>query len=111
MISMSEKLPAIVPPPHLPEESQPVSSIDRRFACPRCGSEDQGAGYLVDYGDHFRHIYLAPRRLRIGRLRNLLRPHRHLTKVLADVCRNCGMVILEVNTDEFEAAERRFGRS
>ena len=108
---MSDKPLPLSPPPLLPEERKSVARMGASWVCPRCGSEDLGAGYLVDYGEKFQHIYLAPRRLKIKRLRNFLRPFRNLTKVDADICRNCGMVILEVNTDEFEEAEQRFGRS
>lgn len=105
--------PTVAPPPSLPEETQssgPVG-VRRRWECPRCGSDDLASAYLLDYGDGFQNVYLAPRRLKIKRLRNFLRPFKHLTKVDADVCRTCGMVILEVNTEEFEEAEERFGRS
>ncbi len=109
---MTDKSPPLAPPPSLPEEqANPVIVVRPRWICPRCGSDDLAAGYLVDYSDKFQNVYLAPRRLKIKRLRNLLRPFRNLTKVDADICRNCGMVILEVNTEEFEEAERRFGRS
>lgn len=108
---MAEKPPPVSPPPSLPESNTgPVSPI-ARWVCPRCGSNDLGAGYLIDYSDKFDFVYLAPRRLNIKRLRNFLRPFRHLTKVDADVCRNCGMVILEVNTEEFADAEEKYGQS
>lgn len=109
---MTDKAPPLPPPPSLPEESpHTTANVARRWVCPRCGSDDLAAGYLVDYGEKFQHVYLAPRRLKIKKLRNIMRPFRNLTKVDADVCRNCGMVILEVNTDEFGEAEERFGKS
>lgn len=109
---MSEQSsPPLSPPPSLPEETGPIVHLKHRWVCPRCGADDLAAGYLVDYGEKFQHIYLAPRRLKFKRLRHMLRPFRNLTKVNADVCRNCGMVILEVDTEEFEEAEERFGRS
>ncbi len=108
---MTEKTPPLPPPPSLPEESPGATRVSRRWVCPRCGSDDLAAAYLVDYGEKFQHVYLAPRRLKIKKLRNILRPFRSLTKVDADVCRECGMVILEVNTNEFAEAEERFGRS
>lgn len=108
----SSKLLPVVPPPSLPEENPTgVVMTMRRWGCPRCGSHDLAAGYVVDQGDEFHHVYLAPRRLKLSRLRNMLRPQRHLTKVDADVCRNCGMVILQINIQEFMDAEERFGRS
>lgn len=108
----SNNIPPVSPPP-LPEETGPSSPLrlNRRWVCPRCGSDDLASAYMVDYGETFQNVYLAPRRLKIKRLRNMLRPMKHLTKVDADVCRHCGMVILEVNTEEFEEAEEKFGRS
>lgn len=109
---MSDRVPPVTPPPTLPEDTQATGPVRvRRWECPRCGSEDLASAYLLDYGDGFQNVYLAPRRLKIHRLRNFLRPFKHLTRVDADVCRNCGMVILEVSTEEFEEAEKRFGRS
>ncbi|PJF43827.1 MAG: hypothetical protein CUN55_07070 [Phototrophicales bacterium] len=111
---MSDHIPPTVsPPPSLPEDTRTTGAVrfHRRWECPRCGSDDLASAYLLDYGDGFQPVYLAPRRLKIKRLRNFLRPFKHLTKVDADVCRTCGMVILEVNTEEFEEAEKRFGRS
>ncbi len=112
---MGNRIPlTVAPPPSLPEETQSSGhiGIHRRWECPRCGSDDLASAYLLDHSDSgFQHVYLAPRRLKIKRLRNFFRPFKHLTKVDADVCRNCGMVILEVNTEEFEEAEERFGHS
>lgn len=106
-----KKPPPVAAPASLPETNTgPISPV-ARWVCPRCGSDDLGAAYLIDYSDKFDNIYLAPRRLRIRKLRNMWRPFKHLTKVDADVCRNCGMVILEVNTREFSDAEDKFGRS
>lgn len=108
---MSDKPLPVSPPPSLPESTQQTNiSPLRHWVCPRCGSEDLASGYLVDYGEKFQHVYLAPRRLRLKRLRSLLRPFRYLVQVDADVCRNCGMVILEINTEDFADAEVRFGR-
>lgn len=109
---MSDKPLPLSPPPSLPEgHTGPMMSAVARWVCPRCGSDDLGAAYLVDYGERFQHVYLAPRRLKFKKLRNMLRPFRNLTKVDADVCRNCGMVILEVSTEDFADAEDRYGRS
>ena len=107
-----KKAPPVAVPPSLPETSStgPISPVIQ-WVCPRCGSNDLGAGYLIDYSGKFDYIYLAPRRLKFRKLRNMLRPFRNLTKVDADVCRNCGMVILEINTEDFKEAEAKFGRS
>lgn len=111
MSDQPPKPPPVNQPPSLPEsDSGPISPV-ARWVCPRCGSNDLGAAYLIDYSDKFDHIYLAPRRLKLKKLRNFLRPFKHLTKVDADVCRNCGMVILEVNTEDFQEAEDKFGKS
>ncbi|NJL95910.1 MAG: hypothetical protein HC915_20360 [Anaerolineae bacterium] len=80
------------------------------MGCPRCGSTDLASTYLVDYSEQFSNIYLAPKSLTLRRLNRLLRPFKALTKVYADTCRNCGMVILGVNTEDLEEAERRFGK-
>lgn len=100
--------PPVAPPPVLPESQ--TTSVSTHWGCPRCGSDNLTSGYLVDYGEKFQNVYLAPRRLKLKKLRTMLRPFRHLVKVDADVCRNCGMVILEVNTDDFEEAEERFSK-
>ncbi len=111
MSDQPQKPPPVSAPASLPESNTgPVSPV-ARWVCPRCGSDDLGAGYLIDFSDKFDYIYMAPRRLRLRKLRNMLRPFKHLTKVDADICRNCGMVILEVNTDDFAEAEEKFGHS
>ena len=76
------------------------------------GSTDLASAYLVDFGGKsFDNVYLAPKNLTLKKLMNLLRPfNRALVKVDADTCRECGMVILEVNTDEFGDSEERFGK-
>lgn len=111
---MPEKMPVITPPSSLPEEqatTKPQAQAYLRDTCPRCNSTDLAAGYLVDFGDKFNYVYLAPRRLSLSRLRNLFRPYRNLTKVDANICRDCGMVILQINIQEFAETEERFGRS
>jgi hypothetical protein len=108
---MTEKAPPVAAPPSLPETQHGVISPVARWVCPRCGSHDLGAAYLIDYSNKFDYVYLAPRRLKFRKLRTMWRPFKHLTKVDADVCRNCGMVILEVNTEDFKESEDRFGRS
>lgn len=105
----SAKTPPVVPPASVPEGSGPVAPR-AQWACPRCGSTDLASTYLIDYGNTFDNVYLAPKTLTLKKLRRLLRPFKALTKVYADTCRNCGMVVLEVNTDELADAEHRFGK-
>jgi RNA polymerase subunit RPABC4/transcription elongation factor Spt4 len=97
-------------PSSLPEGATSPMMPVNRWPCPRCGSDDLASAYLIDYSHKFDYVYLAPRRLKLKRLRNMLRPFRNLIRVDADVCRNCGSVILRVNTEDFEEAERRFDR-
>jgi len=109
-MSEEQKSPPVAPPAALPEGRGPVSPRVQ-WGCPRCGSTDLASTYLVDYSNEFGNVYLAPKGLSLRRLNGwLLRPFRALTKVYADTCRNCGMVILEVNTDDLADAERRFGK-
>lgn len=108
---MAENVPPVAPPVSVPEGRTGPIAPRMTWGCPRCGSTDLASTYLVDFsGDGFGNIYLAPKGLTLRRLGWLLRPFRNLTKVYADTCRNCGMVILEVNTDDLEDAERRFGK-
>jgi uncharacterized protein (DUF983 family) len=107
---MSEKVPPVTPPASVPEGRGPISPR-AQWGCPRCGSTDLASTYLVDYSESFGNIYLAPKGLTLRKLNGWFsRPFRTLTKVYADTCRNCGMVILEVNTEDLAVAEKRFGR-
>jgi RNA polymerase subunit RPABC4/transcription elongation factor Spt4 len=81
-----------------------------QLQCPRCGSTDIGAGYLIDYSDKFRQLELAPRSLKLSRIGRLLRPFRRLIPVNARICRECGAVTLEVDPNDFADAEQRYGR-
>ena len=108
---MPDKTPTtVVPPTRLPEGSLGPISPRAQWACPRCGSTDLASTYLVDYSGHFGRIYLAPKALSLRKIGRLWRPFKALTVVNSDTCRNCGMVILEVDTDDLEDAEHRFGR-
>lgn len=104
-----EKAPPVSPPAVIPEGGGPINPR-AQWACPRCGSTDLASTYLVDYSTKFDNVYLAPKGLTLRKLASLLRPFKALTRVDADTCRNCGMVILEVNTDALADAEHRFGR-
>ncbi|WP_119065729.1 hypothetical protein [Aggregatilinea lenta] len=100
----------LAPPVTLPEAENAAKRKNMQLQCPRCGSTDIGTGYLIDYSDKFRQLQLAPRSLKLTRIARLLRPFRHLIPVNARVCRECGAVTLEVDPNDFAAAEERYGR-
>lgn len=102
--------PTVAPPMTIPEAGTTTLQASIQWRCPRCGSADLASAYLIDYSDKFRQLQLAPRALKLGRISRLLRPFRHLLKVNAQVCRNCGAVTLDVNPDEFAEIENRYGR-
>ncbi len=99
--------PTVAPPISLPEGG-PTNII--RGRCPRCGATDMASAYLIDYSDKFRQLQLAPRALKLPKISRMLRPFRNLLRVNALVCRNCGMVMLEVSPDDLAEAERKYGR-
>ncbi len=100
----------VAPPASIPEAGTTARSAAFQWQCPRCGSTDLASAYLIDYSDKFRHLQLAPKALKLGRIGRLLRPFRQLVKVNAQVCRDCGALTLEVDPDEFIEAERKYGR-
>jgi ribosomal protein L40E len=102
--------PTVAPPVSIPEAGTTARSAVHQWHCPRCGSTDLASAYLIDYSDKFRHLQLAPKALKLGKIGRLLRPFRQLVKVNAQVCRDCGAVTLEVAPDEFNEAERKYGR-
>jgi len=108
--SYASKPSTIAPPVSLPEGGTGSISPVVQWRCPRCGSTDLAAAYLIDYSDKFRQLQLAPRALKLPKIARLLRPFRRLIKVNAQVCRNCGAVTLEVDPDDFTDAEHRYGR-
>ncbi len=82
-----------------------------QWQCPRCGSNDLASAYLIDYSfDKFRQLRLVPKALKLRRLTRMLRPFKNMVNVSAQVCRDCGLVMLEVNPEEFRDAEERYGR-
>ncbi len=113
--------PAAAKPPALPEADAPpapqsipapAASERTHFGaghCPRCGGTDFGKGTLINYGDRFRPAYYKPSRLSFRRLHNLFRPFRRVSEVEAQVCRNCGMVMLQVDIDRLRDVEERSG--
>ena len=105
-----QKPPTITPPVSIPEAGGTAISPIIQWRCERCNSVDLGSAYLIDYSDKFRQLQLAPRGLKLPKIARFLRPFRQLIRVNAQVCRNCGAVMLEVDPEEFVEAERRFGR-
>jgi hypothetical protein len=100
----------IAPPLSIPEAGTASGTVPMQWRCPRCGSTDLASAYLIDYSDKFRQLQLAPKALKLNRIARLLRPFRRMVKVGGQVCRKCGAVQLEVDPDDFEEAERRYGR-
>ena len=108
---MEEQKPrTIAPPVSIPEAGGTAISPVIQWRCERCNSEDLGSAYLIDYSDKFRQLQLAPRGLKLPKIARFWRPFRQLIRVNAQVCRNCGAVMLEVDPEEFVESERRFGR-
>jgi hypothetical protein len=102
--------PTVAPPISIPEAGTSHPAPLHPWQCPRCGSTDLASAYLVDYGDKFRQLQLAPRSLKLSKISRMLRPFKRLVNVGAQVCRHCGAVTLEVNPDEFAEVERKYGR-
>lgn len=100
--------PTVAPPVSIPEAGSTARLF--QWQCARCGSTDLASAYLVDYSDKFRHLQLAPKALKLNRIGRMMRPFLRLVKVNAQVCRDCGAVMLEVDPDEFAEAERKYGR-
>ncbi len=102
--------PTIAPPLSIPEDDAVAPFRSDQWRCPRCGSTDLASAYLIDYSDKFRQLQLAPRALKLSKISRLLRPFKHMINVSARVCRECGMIMLEVDPEAFAAAERKHGR-
>lgn len=85
-----------------------VSAAPQPFgsACPRCGGSDFSEGALISYGTRFRPAYYKPARRSIFTLHNALRPFRRLAEVQARVCRQCGYVVFEVDTERLNRIDR-----
>ncbi len=102
-------------PTYTPADADPYASPvqpryqPERSVCVRCGSANLTKGYVVDFGDKFRHIHFAPKRMSTRRLNSLwtLRPFNRLARLDAVACRDCGAVLLTVDTDELRKSERR----
>jgi ribosomal protein L40E len=76
--------------------------------CVRCGSSNLAQGQIVDYGDKFRDVLFAPRRVSLRWLNSVLAilPFRALVKTSAIACRDCGLVQLTIDPSELRHAER-----
>jgi len=78
--------------------------------CTRCGSPNLTRGYVVDYAGKFEAIRFANKRSRFGWLRNMLldvRPWKHMIKLQAEACRDCGAVIMVVDPSHLRRMEMR----
>ncbi len=102
--------PTVAPPRSIPEAGSAPGSLALQWQCVRCGSVDLASAYMIDYSDKFRQAQLAPKALKLGKISRLLRPFRHMVRVNAQVCRQCGAVMLEVDPEDFAEAEQRYGR-
>jgi ribosomal protein L40E len=79
------------------------------FVCVRCGGRNLARGMVIDFGgDKFEAVRFAPRRVRLSWLNSLfnLRPYRALLPLGAVACRDCGAVLLEIDTHALRLAER-----
>ncbi len=106
--------PTPVAAPALPVDPHSVHDATKgyqpeRDVCVRCGSSNLARGYVVDYGEKFRQVHFAPKRITLNRLNGLLNlmPFRSLAKLDAVACRDCGAVLLVVDPAELRRAERR----
>jgi hypothetical protein len=100
-------VPAAPPPdPHSVHDG--TSYVAERLVCIRCGSTNLARGQVVDYGDKFRDLRFAPKRMTLSRLNSLLnlRPFRALVKVNALACRDCGLVQMVIDPSDLRRVER-----
>jgi hypothetical protein len=98
--------PMPVPPP--PAPMPPGGPRPQPYGpgrCPRCGGEDLTRGLLLTYDSRFRPAYYKPGRLSFFRLNSLLRPFKRLAQVEALACRQCGMVLFQVDPAQLNRIE------
>lgn len=100
----------VAPPASIPEAGHLAPGGTHLWQCIRCGSNDLGSAYLIDYSDRFRQLQLVPRVLKLPRIARMLRPFRRMVNVSAQVCRHCGAVMLEVDPEDFVELETRYRR-
>jgi hypothetical protein len=105
--------PVMVPPPAVPAAAMPSPQDAQPFGagvCARCGSHDFGSGQVIAYSSKFRPAYFKPARRSFFSLHNLLRPFRAVVELEAQVCRSCGLVMLQVDVDQLTKVEKRAGQ-
>lgn len=93
------------PSPHVEHSYTPEV-----FVCVRCGSTNIGHGTIIEFTGHrFEDIRFAPKRISLRFLNSILslRPRSRLMKMDAEVCRDCGAILLTVDTEELRRIERR----
>lgn len=106
-----EAMPEFTPPAQTQPApaAAPTPKTTPPGTCPRCGSTDLGKGSIISYGTKFRPVYLRPSKLSFFRLHNMLRAFRGVTEVEAQVCRRCGYLMLQVDTEKLAEIERLSG--
>jgi len=100
------RLPAATVAEIRPSATAPHFRTDH---CPRCGYADFGAGTVIAYNGGFHPAYFKPARLTFRHLSWMWRPFRAIVELEAQVCRQCGLVMLQVNTDRLRQVEKRSG--
>jgi hypothetical protein len=95
------------PPPDPHSVQDGAGYVPERLVCIRCGSTNLARGQVVDYGDKFRDLRFAPKRMTLSRLNSLLnlRPFRTLVKVNALACRDCGLVQMVIDPGDLRRVE------
>ena len=123
-MSTQSTKPIFPEPQHFPEveaapaDSQPIappplphvehSYTPEVFVCVRCGSTNIAHGSLVDFsGAKFENVKFAPKRISLRLLNWALRPQTKLLDLKAEACRDCGAVLMTVDTEELRRTERR----
>lgn len=90
-----------------PSSQEPPFPVDAPV-CPRCGSENLGKGYILFDKPNFRPAPFAPKQFTPGRARRALRVWHHTLDIEAEVCRDCGYLMLSVDPDTLQEVEKKF---
>jgi len=98
-------MPVAHQPPAIQPLGQPRPQPYGPGRCPRCGGENLTRGLLLTYDTRFHPAYYKPGRLSFFRLNSLLRPFKRLAQVEALACRQCGMVLFQVDPDQLNRIE------